>query len=116
VSQESIVSEQNRVAAEAHALGQLLIEQSPYGTPDYVTDEAEIDGPARAHLNQPGKRLNASDLEKLRSNPQTGVWWYFDGKPRYVAKAVRVAYTYTLEGEDQPRTDYFLIGYEGAGW
>lgn len=110
------MSEKKHSAAEARALGQLLIEQSPYGTPEHVTVDVQLDGPARGHLNAPGKRLNASGLEKLRSNPQKGVWWYFDGAPRFVAKAVRVAYTYTLDGEDTPRTDYFLIGYEGAGW
>jgi hypothetical protein len=144
------MTEPSGTAAEQRQLGELILGQTPYGTPEQIghagrssenaqrdepaangpfqpryTGEAkqasslpavELDGPAAGHFNRPGKRLNAQDLANLRAAPQEGMWWYFDGKPRYVSKAIRVPYTYTLEGETSPRTDYLLIGYEGAGW
>src|SRR5207249_10433615 len=142
-----IMTEPSSTAAEATLLGELVITQNPYGTPEYIGPTGlssanashdgpapngrfehrdpkqakraspvagiELDGPAQGHFNQPGKVVNAQDLANLRAARQKGVWWYFDGKPRYVSKAIRVQYTYTLEGETSPRTDYLLIGYEG---
>ncbi|HEV8677180.1 MAG TPA: Dyp-type peroxidase [Methylomirabilota bacterium] len=39
--------------------------------------------------------------------------WYFEGRPRRVAKSIRIPYTYkTANG--QPVTEHLLIGYEGG--
>jgi hypothetical protein len=44
-------------------------------------------------------------------------YWYFDGRPRRVRKAVRIKYTY-LEDPTDPssrKSEHLLIGYEGIG-
>jgi hypothetical protein len=80
--------------------------------------ELELDGLAAGHYNAHGKRLTYDDVLKLRAVPQEGVWWYFGGKPRYVAKALRIPYVYTIETPDGTKkvSDWLLVGFEGAGW
>jgi Dyp-type peroxidase family len=53
------------------------------------------------------------DVWDDRAKVMQGLFWYFDGKPRRVSKAVRVVYTYTVNGQEYK--EHLLIGYEGAG-
>jgi hypothetical protein len=79
----------------------------------------ELDGPAAGHLDDDGDRLTYKDLALLRKNAPSGAWWYFDGRPRFVSKAMRIPYTYTIQndkGESEQKLDWLLIGYQGAGW
>ena len=77
---------QNPQGVERDGIGQNFNAVQPYGTTDVYPDKAKV---------------------------MQGLFWYFDGNPHRVSKAVRVAYTYVVNGEQF--TDYLLIGYEGAG-
>ena len=98
-------------AEETEILGEVMkLAEQTLGRGSVV----EFDGPARAYHSPPPTTLSEQDLKKLRDNAPDGLWWVFQGKERFVSKAVRIPYTYERDGEEH--TEYLLIGYEGAGW
>jgi Dyp-type peroxidase family len=72
-------------------LAQFMWEENPYGSDGELPD----------------------DLDEATARDSRVNWWYFEGKPRRVAKAIRIPYTYTRNG--QKLTDHLLIGFEGQG-
>jgi len=75
-------------------LGQLIFDENPYSTQvppksyKVIIEETEV---------------AYRELE-----------WYFKNGENYVAKALRIPYTYTDKNGHEIR-DYLLIGYEGGG-
>ena len=75
-------------------LGQLIFDETPYSTQvppkqfKVLIEETEVD--------------------------YRGSEWYFKNGDNYVAKALRIPYTYTDKNGHEIR-DYLLIGYEGGG-
>jgi hypothetical protein len=73
----------------------------------------------------PAEELKPEDLEdghaveqRILKSPGANLWWYFDGEPHRVVKAIRIPYPYTPPGSDgaKPvRTEYVLIGFVGYG-
>ena len=56
--------------------------------------------------------------QRILGAPGANLWWYFDGEPHRVVKAIRIPYPYTPPGSDgaKPvRTEYVLIGFVGYG-
>jgi hypothetical protein len=83
------------------------------------------DGPAKDFGGNPGEhgglpQGTAADVApdgprteaQIRANPFQSIWWYFDGEPHRVTKALRFAYTVIQGGI--PVTKHILIGYEGV--
>ena len=73
-------------------LGQLIFDENPYFKP-----------PKKPKLILEETEVAYRDLE-----------WYFKNGENYVAKALRIPYTYTDDRGHEIR-DYLLIGFEGGG-
>jgi Dyp-type peroxidase family len=86
------IDEEKEMPYEGYqGLAQLMSEENPYGSDGELPD----------------------DLDEATARDPRVNWWYFDGKPRRVAKAIRIPYTYVRNG--QKLTDHLLIGFEGQG-
>jgi hypothetical protein len=100
---------------EAYRLGEFIYEQNPYGLNRLPTDldspRVKTDGPAKSKkANNP---LTAQETAAIQKKPSKSLWWYFNGKPCRVNKAIRIPYTYKVGGRTV--TEHLLIGYEGTG-
>jgi len=108
---------------DAHAylrLGEFIHTQNPYPWQmELPVDLAAPANPEDVEKDGIGRNRDAGhpfevpDVWGDRDRIMQGLFWYFDGKPRRVSKAVRIEYTYTFEGKEY--TEHLLIGFEGAG-
>jgi hypothetical protein len=133
---ENIVTQAEARTAEQIAyekLGEAIWDEMPYeyeGEPTLIANETERDGPARGY-NQKGKRLGRDPIsaaasavgevseDSIRKNPLGSMWWYFDGKPHHLTKAVKLAYTVKAPGDPEADangivTKHILVGFQGA--
>ncbi len=102
--------------SEYDELCELIRQENPYPDATYsgLTEEyagVERDGPAA--INSVSNPLGETDRDAIKAHPEDCIWWYFEGAPRKVTKAIRVPYTYVVDGKTV--IEHLLIGYEGMG-
>lgn len=68
------------------------------------------EGPARDFTEH--KQLKAADHNEIVEYAERSHWWYFDGEPHRVVKALRIPFVW--KDGDTERSDTILIGY--VGW
>ena len=100
-------------------LGAFIVGENPYPWKMALPDLTALPNPQGVERDGIGQNYNATtpygktDVYDDKAKVMQGLFWYFDGKPHRMSKAVRIEYTYTVNGEQFK--DYLLIGYEGAG-
>jgi Dyp-type peroxidase family len=73
-----------------------------------------ISGPAKD--NTPDKTIyDDPSVQKLLQDNMNSMWWYFEGQPHRVIKAILVPYEHGIPGKDdgERKQDFILIGFVG---
>jgi hypothetical protein len=57
---------------------------------------------------------SVAEIDDFKDPKGDGELWAFGGRPRKVAKALRIPYRYR-DKDGRVKTEHLLVGYEGAG-
>ncbi len=106
------------IAAAYAKLGEFIMEENPYGYAGKIRDDFKTnpdvayDGLAKGNNVKNPFRIPIGGLK----TPQQlkALWWYFNGTPCRVTKAIRIPYTYPDPTTGESRTEHLLLGYEGG--